>query len=146
MAAVMNPFHPSHNNNSMSDITPASSIPTVHLPNPLLAYFLNRFPSSSSPSPTTSSHGDDATDWRSRCLQVEQMLSDTQTELDEFTRASKELEEEMERDLERNENEKEQLRARVSKLEGDRDDWKVTLHISSPDEFYLLSSLDRRSS
>ena len=46
-------------------------------------------------------------------------------EMEEFQRSSKELEEELERDVDRAEREKETLRVKLANIELDRDEWKV---------------------
>jgi hypothetical protein len=53
------------------------------------------------------------------------VLAETRNELDEFQTSSKELEEELERELERVEKAQNDLKAKVSRAEGERDEWKV---------------------
>ena len=53
------------------------------------------------------------------------MLADTRAELDEFQRSSRELEDELVRELEHNEKVQQDLRVKVSRTENERDDWKV---------------------
>ena len=53
------------------------------------------------------------------------MLAETRAELDDFHHSSKELEEELERDVDRAEKEKETLRVKLANIELDRDEWKV---------------------
>ena len=57
------------------------------------------------------------------------MLAETRAELDDFHHSSKELEEELIRELERTEKTQQDLRIKVAKAESDRDDWKVRLVI-----------------
>lgn len=52
-------------------------------------------------------------------------MSETLADLDEFQRSSKELEDELEKDLERNEKAQQDLRVKVARAETERDDWKV---------------------
>ncbi|KAG9001985.1 NADH:ubiquinone oxidoreductase [Tulasnella sp. JGI-2019a] len=84
--------------------------------------------SSTPPSPSSSrgnTNGNSETDWRLKYLEANELLQETRAELDDFTRTSRELEEELERDLERTEKAQEELRMLVSKVEVERDDWKM---------------------
>lgn len=53
------------------------------------------------------------------------MLTETRAELDEFQQSSKELEEELEAELERTEKAQKDLMVKASKAESERDEWKV---------------------
>ena len=53
------------------------------------------------------------------------MLTETRAELDEFQQSSKELEEELEAELERTEKAQKDLVVKASKAESERDEWKV---------------------
>ena len=53
------------------------------------------------------------------------MLAETRAELDEFQQSSKELEEELEAELERTEKAQKDLMVIASKAESERDEWKV---------------------
>ena len=53
------------------------------------------------------------------------MLAETRAELDDFQRSSKELEDELVRELEHNEKAQQDLRVKVAKAETERDEWKV---------------------
>lgn len=53
------------------------------------------------------------------------MLAETRAELDEFQQSSKELEEELEAELERTEKVQKDLVVKASKAESERDEWKV---------------------
>jgi len=53
------------------------------------------------------------------------MLAETRAELDDFHHASKELEAELENELQRTEKAQLDLKVKVSKAEGERDEWKV---------------------
>jgi nuclear distribution protein NudE len=53
------------------------------------------------------------------------MLTETRAELDEFQQSSKELEEELEAELERTEKAQKDLLVKASKAENERDEWKV---------------------
>ncbi|KAJ3477540.1 hypothetical protein NLI96_g10392 [Meripilus lineatus] len=72
-----------------------------------------------------------STDWEAkfresdaRRHELEALLEDTRLELDEFQLSSRELEEELEKDLERSEKAKTELENKVAKIEDDRDTWK----------------------
>lgn len=75
-----------------------------------------------------------STDWEAkfresdaRRHELEALLEDTRLELDEFQLSSRELEEELEKDLERSEKAKTELENKVAKIEDDRDTWKVSM-------------------
>ena len=53
------------------------------------------------------------------------MLAETRAELDDFHLSSKELEEELERELERTEKAHQELKVKVARAESERDEWKV---------------------
>lgn len=53
------------------------------------------------------------------------MLTETRTELDEFHTSSKELEEELIKEIERTEKAQQDLKVKVSRVETERDEWKV---------------------
>ena len=57
------------------------------------------------------------------------MLAETRAELDEFQQSSKELEEELEAELERTEKAQKDLVIKASKAESERDEWKVRHHV-----------------
>lgn len=57
------------------------------------------------------------------------MLAETRAELDEFHHSSKELEEELIRELERTEKAQQDLKVKVAKAENDRDEWKVSSYV-----------------
>jgi hypothetical protein len=59
------------------------------------------------------------------------MLAETRAELDDFHHSSKDLEEELERELERTEKAQQELKLKVSRAESERDDWKVIIPILS---------------
>ena len=60
------------------------------------------------------------------------MLAETRAELDEFQQSSKELEEELEAELERTEKAQKDLVVKASKAENERDEWKVRHSLRSP--------------
>lgn len=53
------------------------------------------------------------------------MLTETRAELDDFHQASKELEAELENELQRTEKAQQDLQTKVIRAEGERDEWKV---------------------
>lgn len=59
-------------------------------------------------------------------MEAADMLAETRAELDEFQRSSKELEEELERELELTERAQEDLKAKVNRAESEREEWKVS--------------------
>ncbi|CAG7847698.1 Nuclear distribution protein nudE homolog 1 [Serendipita indica DSM 11827] len=64
------------------------------------------------------------TDWRAKYNEAADMLAEARNELDDFVHSSKELEEELLRELERTEKTQKDLKDRISRVEVDRDDWK----------------------
>lgn len=64
-------------------------------------------------------------DWREKYYGVADMLAETRAELDDFHQASKELEAELENELQRTEKAHQNLQAKVIKAEGERDGWKT---------------------
>nr|VWO94225.1 Structural maintenance of chromosomes protein [Ganoderma boninense] len=65
------------------------------------------------------------TDWKAKYLEVADMLAETRAELDDFHHSSKELEEELERELERTEKAQQELKVKVARAETERDEWKA---------------------
>lgn len=66
-----------------------------------------------------------AADWRTKYVEAADMLTETRAELDDFVHSSKELEEELLRELDRNEKVQKDLKDKVIAVEADRDNWKV---------------------
>jgi len=66
-----------------------------------------------------------AADWRAKYVEAADMLTETRAELDDFVHSSKELEEELLRELDRNEKVQRDLKDKVIAVEADRDHWKV---------------------
>jgi nuclear distribution protein NudE len=56
------------------------------------------------------------------------MLAETRAELDEFHTSSKDLEEELIKEIERTEKAQQELKVKVAKTELERDEWKVSLN------------------
>jgi hypothetical protein len=55
------------------------------------------------------------------------MLAETEAELKEFQISSKDLEDEMALDVERAEKAREDMENKLARIEGERDDWKVSV-------------------
>ncbi|CAE6419794.1 unnamed protein product [Rhizoctonia solani] len=81
----------------------------------------------SPPSTPSSSRANDSVDWETKYHEVSDLLQETRAELDEFQTSSKELEEELERELESTERQMTDLRNRVERVERERDDCKGKL-------------------
>ncbi|KAH8120407.1 hypothetical protein DFH11DRAFT_1873584 [Phellopilus nigrolimitatus] len=64
-------------------------------------------------------------DWKEKYYEAADMLQETRAELDDFQRSSKELEEELERELDRTEKTMQDLRVKATRAETERDDWKA---------------------
>ncbi|KAG1826062.1 uncharacterized protein BJ212DRAFT_1259763 [Suillus subaureus] len=65
-----------------------------------------------------------STDWKVKYNEVADMLAETRAELDEFHTSSKELEEELIKEIDRTEKAQQDLKVKVAKTELDRDEWK----------------------
>lgn len=65
-----------------------------------------------------------STDWKAKYYEVADMLAETRGELDEFHTSSKELEEELIKEIERTEKAQQDLKVKVSRTETERDEWK----------------------
>jgi chromosome segregation ATPase len=76
------------------------------------------------------------TEWKNKYYEAADLLAETKAELDEFQIASKDLEEELERELQRTETEKERLRLISSKAEKECNEWKVGFDIIQ--SFFLV--------
>ncbi|KAF5374796.1 hypothetical protein D9758_000167 [Tetrapyrgos nigripes] len=63
-------------------------------------------------------------DWRAKYNEVADMLAETRAELDDFHHTSKELETELENELQRTEQAQHDLRVKVAKAETEKDEWK----------------------
>ncbi|OCH95771.1 hypothetical protein OBBRIDRAFT_767030 [Obba rivulosa] len=62
--------------------------------------------------------------WEAKFQEASDMLAETRAELEDFQQSSKDLEEEMEREILRTEKAQMELQAKVAKAERERDDWK----------------------
>ncbi|KAG1716535.1 hypothetical protein ID866_587 [Astraeus odoratus] len=65
-----------------------------------------------------------STDWKAKYYEVADMLAETRAELDEFHTSSKELEEELIKEIERTEKAQQDLKVKISRMESERDEWK----------------------
>ncbi|KAJ8084138.1 NADH:ubiquinone oxidoreductase [Marasmius tenuissimus] len=65
-----------------------------------------------------------STDWRGKYEEVAEMLAETRAELDEFHTASKELEAELENELQRTEKAQQDLKVKAARAETEKDEWK----------------------
>ncbi|VDB99807.1 unnamed protein product [Peniophora sp. CBMAI 1063] len=72
---------------------------------------------------STSTCGDGA-DWKSKYYEAREMLEETRNELDDFHTSSKELEEELERELQRTEKAHQDMKVKLERAEGEREEWK----------------------
>lgn len=66
-----------------------------------------------------------AAEWRAKYVEAADMLQEARGELEDFMTSSKELEEELLRELERTEKTQKELKDKVNGTEVDRDNWKV---------------------
>ena len=57
------------------------------------------------------------------------MLAETRAELQDFQSTSKDLEDELVKELERTERVQQELRMKVAKAESEKDDWKVVFYL-----------------
>jgi hypothetical protein len=73
------------------------------------------------------------------------MLNEARHELEDFVQSSKELEEELLRELERTEKTQKDLKDKVSRAETDRDEWKVRLLDCRRGRMYLTPMIPRTS-
>jgi len=65
-------------------------------------------------------------DWRQKYIELSETLADTRADLEEFQQSSKELEEEMNLEIERTERAQQEQKAKTSRVETERDEWKVS--------------------
>ncbi|KAJ7070905.1 hypothetical protein C8F01DRAFT_1108291 [Mycena amicta] len=66
-----------------------------------------------------------SSDWRDKYNEVADMLAETRAELDDFQVASRELEAELEAELQRTEKAQQDLKVKVARAENERDEWKA---------------------
>ncbi|KAI0348444.1 hypothetical protein BDW22DRAFT_1404343 [Trametopsis cervina] len=72
----------------------------------------------------TAHNDDDFTDWKAKYNEVADMLQETRHELDDFQVSSRELEEELEKELARTEKAQQELKVKAARAEHERDEWK----------------------
>lgn len=68
---------------------------------------------------------EEAAHYREKYRRILDMLDETRAELDEFQQSSKELEDELEKELSATEKVQMELKERITRLEGEKDEWKV---------------------
>ncbi|KAL7418546.1 NADH:ubiquinone oxidoreductase [Cryptotrichosporon argae] len=71
------------------------------------------------------SPNEEAAYYREKYRRIAEMLNETRAELDEFQMSSRELEEELERELATTEKQQEELREKIKRLEAEKDEWKM---------------------
>lgn len=76
------------------------------------------------------SYSSGSTDWKAKYNEVADMLAETRAELDEFHTSSKELEEELIKEIDRTEKSQQDLKIKVSRTETERDEWKVRFRVN----------------
>jgi hypothetical protein len=67
------------------------------------------------------------TDWKTKYYEVFDMLNETRADLEEFQVSSRELEEELNLELERTDKAQNELKQKVLQVEAEREEWKVRL-------------------
>ncbi|EIW86605.1 hypothetical protein CONPUDRAFT_86565 [Coniophora puteana RWD-64-598 SS2] len=67
---------------------------------------------------------DSSTDWKAKYNEVADMLAETRAELDEFHTSSKDLEEELIKEIERTEKAQQDLRIKLERADSEKEDWK----------------------
>jgi hypothetical protein len=65
-------------------------------------------------------------DWRQKFIELSETLAETRADLEDFQQSSKELEEEMNLEIIRTEKAQLELKAKVTRVETERDEWKVS--------------------
>ncbi|KAI9634142.1 uncharacterized protein MKK02DRAFT_38814 [Dioszegia hungarica] len=71
------------------------------------------------------SSSDEAAYYRDKYRRVADFLEETRAELDEFQASSKELEDELEKELAATEKQQAELKDRIKRLEGEKEEWKA---------------------
>ncbi|OLL26644.1 Nuclear distribution protein nudE 1 [Neolecta irregularis DAH-3] len=85
----------------------------------------------------------DAAAYRTRCKELEAALTETRAALDDFQLSSKELEHELEKELEETEKQYKELKRRNEKLAHDADDWKAKYQIAKTESAASLAAMQR---
>lgn len=76
------------------------------------------------------SYSSGTSDWKAKYNEVADMLAETRAELDEFHSSSKELEEELIKEIDRTEKAQQDLKVKVARSEAERDEWKVRCQVN----------------
>ncbi|KAK0465189.1 uncharacterized protein EV420DRAFT_1513252 [Desarmillaria tabescens] len=84
-----------------------------------------------------------STDWRAKYNEVADMLAETRAELDDFHLASKELETELENELQRTEKAQQDLKVKAARAEIERDEWKSKFMTLQTNHNTTTTSLQR---
>ncbi|KAL1749103.1 hypothetical protein HDZ31DRAFT_28413 [Schizophyllum fasciatum] len=84
-----------------------------------------------------------ATDWRAKYNEVCDMLEQTRAELDDFHQSSKELETELENELQRTEKAQQDLKIKAARAENERDEWKSKFMSLQTTHNHTTASLQR---
>ncbi|KAI0815229.1 hypothetical protein BC629DRAFT_852629 [Irpex lacteus] len=87
-------------------------------------YDISQHPPASPPIMLTSPSSSSFTDWKAKYNEVADMLQETRQELDDFQVSSRELEEELEKELARTEKAQQDLKVKAARAEHERDEWK----------------------
>ncbi|TRM65697.1 hypothetical protein BD626DRAFT_397963 [Schizophyllum amplum] len=84
-----------------------------------------------------------STDWRAKYNEVCDMLEQTRAELDDFHQSSKELETELENELQRTEKAQQDLKVKAARAENERDEWKSKFMSLQTTHNHTTTSLQR---
>ncbi|KIM85349.1 hypothetical protein PILCRDRAFT_358334 [Piloderma croceum F 1598] len=82
-------------------------------------------------------------DWKAKYNEVADMLAETRAELDEFHSSSKELEEELIKEIDRTEKAQQDLKVKVARSEAERDEWKSKFMTLQTNHNTTTTSLQR---
>ncbi|KAI0034290.1 hypothetical protein K488DRAFT_84143 [Vararia minispora EC-137] len=82
-------------------------------------------------------------DWKAKYYEMADMLAETRNELDDFHTSSKELEEELERELQRTEKAQQDLKVKLERAQGEREDWKAKFMALQTNHNTATTSLQR---
>ncbi|KAL1707049.1 hypothetical protein EV121DRAFT_278277 [Schizophyllum commune] len=92
---------------------------------------------------TTINYSSGSTDWRAKYNEVCDMLEQTRAELDDFHQSSKELETELENELQRTEKAQQDLKIKAARAENERDEWKSKFMSLQTTHNHTTASLQR---
>ncbi|KAF8584486.1 hypothetical protein K439DRAFT_1389426 [Ramaria rubella] len=82
-------------------------------------------------------------DWRQKYIELSDTLAETRADLEDFQQSSKELEEEMNLEIERTERAQQELKTRVTRVETERDEWKSKFMTLQTTHNTVTTSLQR---